>query len=476
MGCMTHFLNRRGFFGAVAAAGIATLPAVTPSAFANTGSHVGSATGRILAVDLELLTLGDTYAVLYWTTILEGVVGQRGGIGAPADTEVLIDGRQVYYSDDDHPLHRAVITGLEPGRTYTFECRSNGVRATPNYVVTNLPETPERTGRFTTLMTPPGDYVDTFAIVADSHIGDTVRGAEALYRVPQPEGAPPHPEAMLAGAIADLKRKEIDLLLLAGDVTEDALPEQVSRAHELLNTFGEQGRDYYVVRGNHDLPEYGVSEFGLDAYRGCGVAPNGQLDCFGDYFGPKDEVYQLDKSGLRIIGYDSSTYNTGGGSLTPGQHEQIESILASDPDRPTLMFGHHPVGREAAFTNVGGPTFVLDLGDADRLQRAQAAAPGVFLNAAGHTHRQKINPHDHRGDIVNLEVGAIKEFPGGYVQLDLYTGGYMATYHRPESLESRLWVSRSRDEFFGVSVNYFHGRLDERNFTRQRDFSGLRGA
>ena len=74
----------------------------------------------------------------------------------------------------------------------------------------------------------------------------------------QDPGLPPYPEVMLTGMLDDLRhRHRPAALIVAGDTTAEALPQQVTRARELLDGWGRLGTDYFVVRGNHDRPHTG---------------------------------------------------------------------------------------------------------------------------------------------------------------------------------------------------------------------------
>ena len=86
--------------------------------------------GRVLATDLEVLTVTPTSVVISWVTH-----AARLGIAIPkpvaVGTEVAIGpvgGPMQLVHEDPTPrvYHVVEITGLEPGRTYQFQASSEG--------------------------------------------------------------------------------------------------------------------------------------------------------------------------------------------------------------------------------------------------------------------------------------------------------------------------------------------------------------
>jgi Icc protein len=73
-----------------------------------------------------------------------------------------------------------------------------------------------------------------------------------------------------------------------------------------------------------------------------------------------------------------------------------------------------------------------------------------------------------------LEVGATKEYPGGYSLVRVYTGGYMVSYYKNRTDLARAWGQRSRHEYYTLYPHYMLGTIADRNHTVTRDLSGLR--
>ncbi|WP_433624163.1 metallophosphoesterase [Nocardia sp. CA-120079] len=459
--------SRRTFLSAVGLAALASL--------ADPGS-VRAQPNPLFATDLEVVTVTDRSVILTWTTVAPDPSGRLLPVDTaaevrlgPADSALTT----VYAEDEPTPFHYAQIDGLEPGRPYRFEAWSNGVRAVPALsLTTRIPGSPESTGEFTTLTPPPGRPLRTVALANDVHYGEQVSGLVVDNLPPgfrQEPGLPPYPEVMLAAMLDDLRRPDraADVLLMAGDLTAEATPEQSRSVRRHLDSWGAQGRDYLSVRGNHDRPHMGSE------YRGCIPAPADHYDCWAEHFNPRQQLIEHELGGLRLLGLDTSELDGSGGSIERPQFDRLGELLRADPDRPTLVFGHHPVTIESGLTNTAGPGFVLNRPDSIELQTLYERAPGVFLQHSGHTHRNRRTRPDTGAAVEFLEVAAVKEYPGGYSLLRLYEGGYMINFYKTRTAAARRWSATTRGEYFGLLPDYTLGTFADRNHVVLRDFSGL---
>ncbi|WP_227984056.1 metallophosphoesterase [Nocardia spumae] len=463
--------NRRRMLAALAAAAAAPIVPVTGSARAQANS--------LVATDLELVTITDTSAVVTWTTLAPDPAGAR--VPADAGTEIRLapadsaaPARPVPTSGTDRtPYHYAQVDGLEPGRRYRFEAWSDGVAATPAAnLVTHLPGAPECTGEFTTLTPPPGRLLRTLALCNDVHFGEEISGLIAAGLPPgvrQEPGLPPYPEVMLTALIDDLRRSDrgADHLVLAGDLTSEATPDQSRAVRKHLNAWGTAGRDWFAARGNHDRPHTGAD------YASCPEVAADHHDCWGESFLAPGQFTESRLGGLRLIGLDTTELDGSGGSIGADQFDRLRESLRRDPDRPTVVFGHHPVTAESGATNIAGPDFVLNRSDALTLQRLYQSTPGVFFHHAGHTHRNRRTRPDIPLGVEFLEVGAVKEYPGGYTLLRLYEGGYMVNFHKTRTADALRWSARSRAEYVGLMPEYTLGTTADRNHVVDGDLSGL---
>jgi hypothetical protein len=447
----------------------------------------------ISPVNLELVTLTEHRAVITWYT---GYTGTDDGLGrmrpAPADGEVHWGTRPDRLNrvagnrGGKTPYHYVELRGLEPGRTYYYQARSNGIVVPPTpfaLISGNAVGTSDfglATGgpyAFTVPEPPPGRFLFSIALCNDLHMGETIAGLSGsipnLKGVSQVPGRPPYPEVMLESLVADASALGATYLLAAGDITAEAAPVDLSRAGQMLKRFGKYRRDWFVTRGNHDRAHEGA------AYSGCTAGQWQGNDCFDDQFFPGQEpsYFSRDLQGLHVVGLD--TYDKPGrgndpGALAAEQLAWFRADLAAHRDQPTLVFGHHPlIVEESPFPIT--PSNTIEAGQVATILDDYSKHPGVFLHHAGHTHRNKKTISPLAPNVTLQEIAAGKEYPGGFSLLRLHTGGFALNFYKTRSRQARAWSERSRQEIFGLWPQFALGsRVADRNTVGAHDLSGLR--
>ncbi|MBR7827756.1 metallophosphoesterase family protein [Actinospica sp. MGRD01-02] len=491
-----------------------------PGAAMNPAQAAAAKAAGVYPQDLELVTVTDDGFVLTWYT----ATGPAPAIPFQPSQEpaaVATDGYVRYGTDPDRldcvavqrggetAYHHVEVTGLRPGTTYYYQAFSAQVqvpaRQLPELTYPAggvvLPADPTDAqllallgqllssgvvdsaapGSVTTLVPPRGRHLFTIALANDLHIGETVSGLVIANFPPgfeQPAGLPPYPVVMTEAMTQDAARLGAHALLVAGDISSAALSEELIDSKQLLDKFGplrlggELGpRGYVVARGNHDQPKTG------SAYETCAAVDgaSGFFDCLPAVYDlPQGTLTQTELGGMRFIGLDTTTLDTPSGAIDDAQFEQLTEVLGQDPERPTLVFGHHPVTDEAALTTIAGPGFDLDRADATRLEALYAATPGVFFHHSGHTHRNRRTSSPTAANVEFLEVAATKEYPGGFALLKVYEGGYTVNFHKSSTAPARQWSQTSSGEYLGLYPAYTLGTAADRNHVVGRDFSGLR--
>ncbi|GAA0367188.1 metallophosphoesterase family protein [Actinoallomurus spadix] len=434
-------------------------------------------------VNLELVTLTETTAVFTWYT---GVAGTDDGLGrmrpAAADGQIVIGTRpgrltRVVGETARTPYHYVEVTGLEPGRTYYYQARSHG-RAASQTSVAGAAGTPLGDGAFsfTTPQPPPGRFLFSIALCNDLHLGETVAGLIGglpFKGISQAPGRPPYPKIMAEAMVRDARRRGATYLLAAGDVSSEAVPGDLDEAKRILDGFGTYRRDYLVARGNHDRAHDG------DAYAACRVGRWQGRDCFRDVFSDGPTYFGHDLGGLHVIGLD--TYDKPGnggdaGGLSAEQFAWFEAELKAHRDQPTIVFGHHPLlSLDDPLAAAGGTS--LNPGQTVAIMAAYERTPGVFLHHAGHTHRNKRTVLPGSRHVTQQEVGATKEYPGGFNLLRVHSGGYALNFYKTRDDLAREWSERSRQEISGLWPQFSFGpSVADRNSVTARDLSGLRAA
>ncbi|GHH87524.1 hypothetical protein GCM10018793_63640 [Streptomyces sulfonofaciens] len=471
----------------------AAAPAATGFVFDGTAA-AASRKDDVSPANLELVTLTEDRAIITWYT---GYTGTDDGLGrmvpAPADGEVrwgTHPGRlnRVATGLSDHtPYHYVELTGLEPGRTYYYQARSQGkpVPPTPFTLISGNAVGTSSYGldgpgpySFTTPQPPPGRHLFTVVLCNDLHMGETqaglVGGQPQYIGIEQEPGLPPYPEVMLESLVADATSLGADFLLAAGDISAEAVPVDLSTAHRMLGAFGSYREDYFVTRGNHDRAHLG------DPYAACRAGQWQGNDCFQDQFFPsahEPTYFTRTLQGLRIIGID--TYDKPGnggdaGGLSPEQLSWFRGQLHRDQDQPTIVFGHHPlIVQDSAFPITAGKS--LDASQAATILDDYSRMPGLFLHHAGHTHRNKRTVSPSAPRVLHQEIAAGKEYPGGFSLLRLHSEGYALNFYKSRSELARRWSERSRMEIQGAWPQFALGAaVSDRNTMAERDLSGLR--
>lgn len=451
-------------------------------------------------MNVEVVTLTETSVIVTWYT---GVPGRTGDklIPSPQDTELKIGThplrlRTVHHDSRRTPYHYAEVHGLEPGRTYYYQALSDGVPGLPALNATGNPlgvATTTMSGlhgltdvfAFTTPQPPPGKHLFTLALANDVHMGETVAGliktvgsTQVPPGISQVAGKPPYPEVMCKAMVADARARGAHKLLVAGDVTSEAAPDDLHRAKHLLDRFGRYRDDYFVARGNHDRAHPGPD------YSGCSIGPHDPSthDCFADVFDDRGPTWFSTRiHGLDVIGLD--TYDRAGsggnnGKLSARQLHWFRHQLAREPDRPKLVFGHHPITLASDLVNEEPLIFDLDVHQSQQIQSLYAKTPGVFFHHQAHTHRNYRSVSPTARHVSFQEVAATKEYPGGFALLRVHAGGYAVNFYKTRSDLAREWSERTRGEYLGVGLSAFYqsGSIADRNYAVRRDLSGLKCA
>ncbi|HEU5033791.1 MAG TPA: metallophosphoesterase family protein [Mycobacteriales bacterium] len=421
---------------------------------------------RAVPMHLELVTLTEHTAILTWFTGDPTALDDYGRPAPiPADTTLLLgtapaDLHPVVRRDDETPYHYVELTRLKPNTRYYYRAISNGIDAVP----TERAVAPDGALTFVTPQPPPGRALFTMAWLNDLHIGELTSGL-ALSNGQLPGGGfppgfpvdPLHPywKVMTKAAVAEAKARGAELMLVNGDLTTGGSSADMHGAKRWLDGFGPYGASYRVVRGNHDRP----------------VGPDDELrDVFFPHGGPT--YFSFDHKGLHIVGLDTVDAS-GNGAIPARQFDWLEHDLHAHAHRPTFVFGHHPVTAESSVTAVPPVVFTLNPQDATRLQRDVAADTSVVGVYSAHTHRNKRTFSPYAPGVPFVEMGAVKEYPGGYTLVRLFTGGYAVNFYKCRTPAALTWSERSRGEYLNLYPYYTLGSISDRNFVVRADLSDL---
>jgi 3',5'-cyclic AMP phosphodiesterase CpdA len=128
----------------------------------------------------------------------------------------------------------------------------------------------------------------------------------------------------LARVVADINEQRPDVVLFTGDTVQHGRPDEYARLRALLDPLI---APLYLVPGNRD---------DNDALR----------KAFTDFdYLPKEGAflhYAVDIHPVRFIALDSTAPEERKGRYCADRQEWLEAMLATEPERPTMLFIHHP--------------------------------------------------------------------------------------------------------------------------------------
>lgn len=136
-----------------------------------------------------------------------------------------------------------------------------------------------------------------------------------------------HPAAQqradsLRRCIADINRQRPDAVIFTGDTVQNGQPEEYALLHELLQPLD---APLYLIPGNRDDKEGLRSVFG------------GNLPGNGDFL-----QYVVEDYAVRLVAIDSTSPGERKGVFCPERQAWLDVVLDAQPERPTLLFIHHP--------------------------------------------------------------------------------------------------------------------------------------
>jgi 3',5'-cyclic AMP phosphodiesterase CpdA len=238
------------------------------------------------------------------------------------------------------------------------------------------------------------------AQISDTHISD--KGRLVYGRVDT--------AAYLARAVQHLLAltPAPDVVLGTGDLVDAGRPEEYRHLRELLAPLP---MPIYLIPGNHDDRAALVSQFPDHPYLpGAGFIQ-----------------YVVEGHPVRLIALDTLVPGQAGGLMCPERLAWLESRLAEAPERPTVIFMHHPPFR----TGIRAMD-ALGLAGAETLGEVVQRYPRVERVLCGHLHR----PIQTRwaGTVASTAPSTAHQ-----VWLDLREEGAMGFTLEPPACQIHLW-------------------------------------
>ena len=156
-----------------------------------------------------------------------------------------------------------------------------------------------------------------------------------------------------------------DVVLCTGDLTNYGQREEYVALRDLLSPLE---APFYVIPGNHDDARHLREVLGEHDY----LASGRRFLC-----------YVIDGYPLRLVGFDSTLAGSHNGAICSERLEWLRSVLEAEPERPTLLFMHHPPF-ETGIWWMDGMGIVEGV---DELRDLLDKHPQVRRIACGHMHR-----------------------------------------------------------------------------------------
>lgn len=180
-------------------------------------------------------------------------------------------------------------------------------------------------------------------------------------------------------AIAAVNAAKVDLVLIAGDLTNNGDPQQMGLFRKKMKQLK---APVLFIPGNHDVGHAGTPD------KPRTITP-AKVQRFSQLLGPN--YFAREKSGLRVVGINSCLFGTGFQEET-NQWKFLEKELAGPRSKPTLLMQHYPL----FLKSVDEPANDIWNVQPELRQRMIALLKqgGVKTVLSGHLHRPIINRLD----------------------------------------------------------------------------------
>ncbi|MEX0767643.1 MAG: metallophosphoesterase [Microthrixaceae bacterium] len=281
----------------------------------------------------------------------------------------------------------------------------------------------------------PGELLCSFSAVNDLHFGEVeagkIGGMDDWPSCSVEPGSEPYPELMNRCAVQEMAAIEPELVVVKGDLTSSALPEEYEKFLQVYQ--GAFGDRMVHVRGNHE--SYHKAPYAREPF----------------------QERHLD--GVSIALLDTSVEEDARGALTAEVIERLDE-LAQRADRPVMVFGHHPVWEHAQEPEGRSRDsyFCLSPDSTDDLVEVFARRPNLVGYFAGHTHRNRVSHLPGAGSRPFVEVAAVKEYPGAWAEYRVFDGGILQVHRRISTPEALEWSNRTRSMYAGLYMAEAFGR------------------
>ena len=257
---------------------------------------------------------------------------------------------------------------------------------------------------FTTMEAPEGDMIGSFVLIADPHVSSKEENRKGRFMVES--------TMILHDVVAQCNLLEPDFVLLPGDITNNAEPEEFRIAAEVMSQLAAR---YIAVPGNHDVhPQLDVNPDQL------------WKECFGE----KEGVY---KTSCGIV----VALDTAHGYLTDTSAVLLDSVLKDEHKVPLLVITHYQLFDNEKVYRGGSQKVIKNTDEYSSLLKRLIETPAIIY--AGHQNIPAVKVFD-RALQVNLPQPT--QYPCGFIYVRCYKSGFYHTFKPIKSEVLRQWSRR----------------------------------
>jgi Icc protein len=318
-----------------------------------------------------------------------------------------------------------VFDGLEPDTDYEVSMSAEGAATTGAVTVRTAPR-------------PPGRLLSRFATISDCHIGEQSFGLAGVLRdpAPRPPDLDPYPIRCAAAALAEAEAWGAETIVVKGDMTDEAEPEEADSAADVLSG---ATVPVYATLGNHDV-RGPVDVAAVLSARGVRAGSDARA---------------VDVPGLRIVLGHSPVPGLHAGRIETGHGDDLVD-LAGAAAGPVALVIHHPPQAGPLPTHYPP---AVGRRDSLRLMSSLTRANPSSVILAGHTHR---NRRYQMAGITVAEVGSTKDYPGQWAGYSVYEGGISQVVRRIGRPDVIAWTDMTKRALGGLWGRWSPGSLTDR--------------
>lgn len=333
---------------------------------------------KIEISNVDLVTLTDTSIIVTWATNVNSSTYIDYGFHP-----FLLNYHYCEMDQASVTFHYLELDELQPGITYYYRVGSGESRSRIRF--------------FTTLTPPFGEYLFSFATIADKHVYSGDPDSIVLSKL----------------AVAEINQRDVKFVIDKGDM---GYP--FNRSKNITDGFNVP---YYPVYGDNDFQD-----------------SDGNVENFMDEYGLDCTYYSFDYDGYHFVILDSAhRYGWETGAISNEEFTWLKEDLENNTDEKIMIFMHHP-------TSVMDVPFIMALNTLDGLRFrfiiSHYNVVGVF---SGHTHRNKVTYSLMTKYVPYAETAAVHKYPAGYNIYKVFTNGYMQSFYK---VKSELTENRRKKE------------------------------